>query len=226
VTNTAAVFSAGQPDLNFPSEDSVTITPQSADLGVLKASSPSTPIAGRSITYTIVVTNAGPTAAKEVVVTDSLPPDVGLVSTSGACTEAAGQVTCTAATLASGGRLNYQVVITRGLAGSISNGVSVHSSTPDPVEGNDRFTLQGEIAPDVPAFLTFEQQPPAIAEAGVPFAPAVQVAIRDRFGNLVNTGDGNGDEIELRAYRNASCTTPINRVQRQPGYCARRDRAL
>ncbi|MBW7885993.1 MAG: DUF11 domain-containing protein, partial [Caldilineaceae bacterium] len=44
-----------------------------ADLGIIKSSTPSPHVSGAAITYTVVVTNAGPSAVSAITVTDNLP---------------------------------------------------------------------------------------------------------------------------------------------------------
>ena len=56
------------------SSDNVTVTVHTAaDLAITKTASTSNPCAGQQVTYTITVTNNGPLAAQNVVVTDQLP---------------------------------------------------------------------------------------------------------------------------------------------------------
>src|SRR5258705_80202 len=84
LTNTASVSS---PTSDPNSTNNVTppiitgVTPV-ADVGVSKVAAASVP-AGSNLTYTISVTNYGPSVASSVVVTDSLPATVTLVSASG-----------------------------------------------------------------------------------------------------------------------------------------------
>jgi uncharacterized repeat protein (TIGR01451 family) len=80
-----------------------TVTSVSA-LTITKVASPNPVIAGTNLTYTITVTNTGPSFATGVVVTDPIPAETSFVSVSGtgvfapiaACSFAAGTVTCNA----------------------------------------------------------------------------------------------------------------------------------
>ena len=56
------------------------------DLAITKSDSPDPVIAGTDVTYSINVTNGGPSNATSVVVTDNLPPEVSFIS----CTSTGG----------------------------------------------------------------------------------------------------------------------------------------
>ena len=78
ITNTARVTSADQIDLN-PDNNSDTkgmTVSTKANLSVTKAGNPDPVIAGEQLTYTITVTNGGPSDATGVTVTDTLPAEV------------------------------------------------------------------------------------------------------------------------------------------------------
>src|SRR5262249_46432770 len=77
--------------------DTTTIS-QSADVQVTKAGSPAMVTAGNPATFTIVVTNAGPSTATGVVITD--PPPAGLAF--GTITGACAAFPCTVPSLAPG----------------------------------------------------------------------------------------------------------------------------
>jgi uncharacterized repeat protein (TIGR01451 family) len=72
---------------------------EQADLEISKADSPDPVTVGDNLTYTITVTNNGPDAAANVVVTDTLPSGVTFVSASPGCVHAAGVVTCNLGTI-------------------------------------------------------------------------------------------------------------------------------
>src|ERR1051325_12141435 len=86
---------------------------QSADLGVTK-SGPANVNVGNTITWTINLTNGGPSDASNVTLTDTLPANTTFVSenqTSGPvfnCTTGP-TVTCTAATFAAGASASFQI---------------------------------------------------------------------------------------------------------------------
>src|SRR5207245_700921 len=89
---------------NEPNETSVVIA--QADLSITKTDNPDPVNAGATLTYTVTVTNGGPSTAANVQVTDNLPAGVTLQSASGTgwtCIQAGGVVTCSGGSVAPGG---------------------------------------------------------------------------------------------------------------------------
>jgi uncharacterized repeat protein (TIGR01451 family) len=164
VTNTASVSSATN-DPN-PANDSdsqpTTVTPQ-ADLGVTKTGTAAAD-AGGSVSYTITVTNHGPSAATSVVVTDVL--DDGLIydagSTSPTPDDVTGQtVTWNVASLVNGANTVFTLGATLDAAasGTLDNTASVISDTNDPNSANDSDTQQTTVTiPQDPR--TLRSKPP------------------------------------------------------------------
>lgn len=213
INTASASGSQPEPDAGLPSSASVTIVPQRADIQVSKSSSPNIAthvVAGKLLTYTVTITNAGPTAARSVVLTDVLPANVFLVSASApsgrtACVTGT-TITCNVGNMITGTVLNYTVVVTRELKGLITNTVSASSSTPDIVPGNNSASHSIIVDPDVPKRLVFTQQPPSGATAGQVFGTIPTVELRDKFDNLVDTTTASTDNIRLTAYTNVgSC---------------------
>ena len=77
IDNTVTV-SATQSDPDPSNNTANTFTPAaaSADLSIAKSASPASVFLGQDLTYTITVTNKGPSNATDVVVTDTLPDTV------------------------------------------------------------------------------------------------------------------------------------------------------
>jgi large repetitive protein len=81
VVNTAAITAADQYDPTpGNNSSSVTVTPQRADLAVLKTVNNPAPNVGQNVTFTITVTNNGPNAATGVALSDLLPAGLTYVS--------------------------------------------------------------------------------------------------------------------------------------------------
>ena len=114
---------------NNSASQSTTVTPK-ADLAIVKTG-PATAGAGTNVSYTIVVTNNGPSDAPAVVVSD--PPVAGLtwVSNSGACTT---PFPCTIASIANGASATILATYSTspsGPATNVTNTASVSSSVGD-----------------------------------------------------------------------------------------------
>jgi len=120
ITNTVAVSATGAAIVHT-AQVSVTVV-QPAGLSVTKVATPTVATAGQQITYTVRITNTGPSTLNTVRLTDTLPVTVSAVtsSTTGglACT-GVGTITCTLTTLGSGSG------VTLTITGTVSAG-AVH----------------------------------------------------------------------------------------------------
>ena len=152
LSNTATVTAPGgvtDPNLaNNSATDTDTLTP-SADVAVDK-SGPATITPGNNISYTIVVTNNGPSDAVSLSFSDAVPTGTTFVSvttpagwtrTDAVAPGGTGTITFTAASLAAGASSNFTLVVNAnlGLADGtiITNTVTVGSATADPVPANN-----------------------------------------------------------------------------------------
>lgn len=106
-----------KPNNQKVSEDdqaSVTYTPQVVDLAITKVDLPDPVYSGRELTYTITVSNAGPSIATSVVMTDALPAHLTLVSyevSQGTVSEAGGVVTAELGSLTPGTSAGLTLVV-------------------------------------------------------------------------------------------------------------------
>jgi uncharacterized repeat protein (TIGR01451 family) len=124
-------------------------TGAAADLSITKSAQPSPVTVGSPLTYTLVVSNAGPSAATNVVATDSLPAGVSLLSSSAAQGSCTGTqvVSCNLGTVAAGGSVKITVVVMPTAAGTLVNHANVSSSNPDPIAGNNNATATTIVNP-------------------------------------------------------------------------------
>jgi uncharacterized repeat protein (TIGR01451 family) len=132
LTNMATVGSpTGDPNATNNTTPPVltSVTPL-ADLVIAKVGS-ATVFAASNLSYTISVTNLGPSSASGVVVTDTLPNTVSFVSASGNGTNNSGVVTWNLGTLANGAASNLTLTVTAPASGSLTNIASVGSPTGD-----------------------------------------------------------------------------------------------
>jgi TolB protein len=131
----------------------------SADLSLGLTASPRTLTGnGKSLTYTITVANAGPTAAKDVVVTDALPAQTRFTSvgpSQGSCSAppvgSVGTVVCSLGMLAKGASGNVTIVVkVVARKTTVVNTASVTSATADPNPANNSATDRSFTTPQTP----------------------------------------------------------------------------
>lgn len=142
VTNTATVTeSQADYDLANNSASATTTITTSADVSITKTA-PSSVIEGTNFTYTLTVTNSGPSPATGVVVSDTLPAGVTFVSVTGTgCSQTGGTVTCNTGTLtaapAAGSSATIAIAVQAGSPANVTNTATVTSSVSDPNSANN-----------------------------------------------------------------------------------------
>jgi len=101
-----------------------------ADLEISKIDSPDPATAGETLTYTLSVTNKGPSDASGVVISDTLPGGVTFAE-AGACINAGSAVTCTVGSLSAGSSVSRTIVVTvdASTTGSLLNIAGVKADT-------------------------------------------------------------------------------------------------
>lgn len=115
-----------------------------ANLGITKSDSPDPVRVGQVLTYTLQVTNAGPDAATQTEVVDTLPTGVDFISatsTNGTCAQTGRRVRCQIGTLGGSGSdatITIRVRPTR--EGTLTNTAEVESVENDPVATNNVAT--------------------------------------------------------------------------------------
>ncbi|MBI3959307.1 MAG: DUF11 domain-containing protein, partial [Chloroflexi bacterium] len=149
ITNTATVFSLVEANADRqPSNDVsvlATLVEQQADLLAEKFATPAGSVAaGDTLTYTLGVTNRGPSVADNVTISDTLPAGVtitGLATSLGQCTgstlrqaQDTALVSCQIGSLAPGERaaVTVTVRVNSTTLGVLTNTVSAQSTTQDP----------------------------------------------------------------------------------------------
>jgi uncharacterized repeat protein (TIGR01451 family) len=151
-----------------------------ADLAITKTSTPATTVnAGQPFTYTLAVTNNGPAPATSVSVSDTLPAGVGFVDATGTgwtCSQTAGTVTCTMATLAVGAASPITITVTApNDAAVLSNTATVSSATTDPTPANNTSTVTLTVAPVADLSITKTSAPAGSVNAGQNVTYTLQV---------------------------------------------------
>jgi len=143
--NNAAVSS----DTNDPNNNNNVATANApvvanGDLVITKTSDKPNYKPNALITFTISVTNNGPSDSQAVIVTDNLPPvfQALYLNDTGGCTKSGLTLTCNLGNMPLGTTKSFIVHMTvKGNRGTITNVASVASSTTDPNAANNTSTL-------------------------------------------------------------------------------------
>ncbi len=112
-----------------------------ANLSISVTATKSPARVGDDLPYTVTVTNAGPDQAVGTTLTDTMPAGARFASaTSGtpgvACAKAAGAVSCSLGTIASGDSVAVKIMVSPTVAGTTTNSAMVSSLTSD-TDGSD-----------------------------------------------------------------------------------------
>ena len=134
LTNTATVSGGGQTNTANDSSSDPTTVVSSSDLSLAKTVNNPNPIQGQNVTFTLTLTNAGPSNATNVIVTDLLPAGLTFVSaTPSTGTYTSGTGAWAVASLTSGSSVTLQIVALVSNTGTITNTAEVTASDqPDP----------------------------------------------------------------------------------------------
>jgi uncharacterized repeat protein (TIGR01451 family) len=144
INNNATVSSdvADPNNANNSATAAVTV-PTRADLAILKTSDKTVYKPSSVITYTVAVTNNGPSDAQAVIVTDDLPTTTQALyqSDTGGCTKSGLILTCNLGTMPVGTSKSFLIrELVKGSKGTVSNTALVGSSTADPNASNNSST--------------------------------------------------------------------------------------
>ena len=146
-TNTATKTAEDQQDPNAANDSAnAVVNGQQSDLSLTKTDAPDPVAPGADLTYTITVTNNGPSSAQNVTVNDTLPTGTTFGSATPSQGSCAGTTTvsCALGSIANGASPTITLVVHVGPSvadGSvISNTASVSSTTADPTPANNSAT--------------------------------------------------------------------------------------
>jgi uncharacterized repeat protein (TIGR01451 family) len=142
-------------DLSDNLDTVVTDVTASADLSITKTDSPDPVLAGDDLTYTITVTNGGPSTANDVEITDELPDGTTFVEGvdgNGATICALlqpGTVVCDLGSMAPGATVTVYLTVTVDADvppdAVLENSATVTSSTPDPDPSDNTVTASTNV---------------------------------------------------------------------------------
>ncbi len=151
ISNSASA-TASEPD-GDPADNAATlgvaVVPK-ADASLSINDSPDPVRAGSPLTFTLTAKNLGPSSATGVVVSNTLPASMALVSataTQGSCSFANGVVTANIGTLAKSATATITIVVTPATAGTFSNTPTIAATETDPVAANNAATASTTVNP-------------------------------------------------------------------------------
>ncbi|WP_345319037.1 DUF11 domain-containing protein, partial [Novipirellula rosea] len=149
LVNTASVSSDSEDRVSANNTRSATVVvhPVLADLVVTQSDAADAVTAGDTVTYKITVRNDGPQPAVDVVVTNTLPADVELVSTSLPYSLSGRTLTYTLGDLDVGSVRTIDLEVLTATTGTLINSVDVTSSTDDPDATNNTSMETTEVNP-------------------------------------------------------------------------------
>lgn len=205
ITNTASV-SSETPDPDPSNNEDTVITPinESADLSVTKTAVPIPVTAGEMITYQIIVSNAGPSAAQNVELSDRIPAEIANpeFAVGGSPNFIPWISPYSIGTLAAGDSIVVTIrgtVASSALVGSLANTATVTSNTPDPNLDNNTDTIEVpvETSADVSVLKRGNTTP---AVPGEPFSYTIKVT---------NSGPSDARNVVLVDAVPASLLSPV-----------------
>ena len=151
IDNTAAV-TGNETDPTAGNDSSNHLTPvasAAADLSIVKDDGVTSVVPGTNLTYSLTVTNNGPSNSSGGAISDDLPTGLTFVSSASGCTEMTGTVTCTFGSLADGANtvLTFVAAIDPGQVDEIDNTATVTGNETDPISQNNSSSHTTEITP-------------------------------------------------------------------------------
>ncbi|MBB2946750.1 putative repeat protein (TIGR01451 family) [Actinoplanes lutulentus] len=193
---TASVASTTHEIDNTDNATSVSATVATrADLAVTMTNTAG--VAGAPVTYTVTITNQGPSVARGIMLADPVNSGSTYSSGSSGCALAStGTVECSVADLNPGATATVTItmVLSSSGSGAINNAVSVTAATPDPIAANNNFSVQsaGTAVADVGVSLTLGSSS-AYAGDTVPYTLTVtnngpSAAVNVNFNTVVPPG--------------------------------------
>ena len=153
-----------EPDSNIANNTTAqeTLVSAETDLAITKTASSDPVIAGNTLSYTLTITNSGPSNATGVTL-DTLPTGATFVSAtpSSNCTDAGGIMRCDLANLAAGAstQVAIQVTVDPVARGTLSNIASVADNEFDPNPGNNTVAVETMVASMADLSISQDSQP-------------------------------------------------------------------
>jgi uncharacterized repeat protein (TIGR01451 family) len=195
VATATATAAQTDPITDNNSATALTVVGPSTDLTIGIVDVPDPVVLRSNLTYIISVTNRGPSSATGVVINDTLPAGVSVISTNssqGSIAVSGSTVTCALGSMTNGARATLTVVVTSTNSGTIFNTANVTGDQADPDASNNSATASTVVAPPFVSFvaeravLTFESLSPTNGTVDPGETVTVNLYLRNG-GNVLNT---------------------------------------
>ncbi|MGH2891127.1 MAG: choice-of-anchor Q domain-containing protein, partial [Solirubrobacteraceae bacterium] len=121
-------------------------TAPTADLSLVKRASQRRALVGSKLTYTLAVTNHGPSADTGVKISDHLPRGLSLISEPGAC-HGRRTISCSVGSLAAGAHAAVVLVVRATRVGTVTNMATTTGTVADPKMRNNRASATVHVLP-------------------------------------------------------------------------------
>ena len=178
--STSATVSSEQPDFNLANNTATlfsTVNPPTSDLAVGLTASPATMVVGGSLTYTMSLTNNGPSSASGVFVTNVFPAGVVLLSetvSQGSLSVNGNTVVCSLGTMTNGAIATAIVQATPLAQGTLVATATALGNQVDPVLPNNSAMAFVTVGPAADLALTLTARPsPVVLYSNVTFLGTV-----------------------------------------------------
>ena len=168
VTSTAATVAVSDLDPDS-SNNSITLTshinPPTSDMAIGISASPNPALVGGTLTYTIAVTNNGPSAATGVVVSNTLAASVALTSATpsqGSATILSGAVVFNLGSLNPGAVATATITVIPSAQGQVAATATVRANQFDPITANNTASVNVAVTPSADLAVGFSSVPGSI----------------------------------------------------------------
>jgi len=176
-----------------------------ADLAIGVTDFPDPVWRGEGLTYTIVVTNRGPSQANDVRLTNVLPASASFVSVTasqGSCSNQGGTITCSLGSIESGFTSIVSIVATPAVAGRITNITSVAANEFDSDSGSNLHTEITDVIVSAGSFentqaIGIPAQGPATPYPSTIFVSGLTAAVQHVRVTLTNLSHTYPDDLDI-----------------------------
>jgi uncharacterized repeat protein (TIGR01451 family) len=161
----SATTSSDQTDFDTSNNSATVIShvnPPTSDMAVGLVASPEPVVLGGTVTYTMSVTNNGPSPASGIVVTNLLPASMAILSakaSQGSLTVSSNVVICSLGSLAAGAHASAVITATATTEGSFVAVANVTANQLDPISNNNTASATSTVGPAADLGITIIDNP-------------------------------------------------------------------